>query len=133
MAWKTWHIQKDTPPEEQTLKEFVIVPFNYQIDLESGELTWIQRMIRISWRHWCTCIWLTDCCDIWSFSVNIVMTLLILLGSDLAERLEHDASFSMMEGHVSEKTLAAIKDMGFTQLMPIQKQTIPSLLLGRLV
>lgn len=40
-------------------------------------------------------------------------------------------SFSSLAGQVSEKTLKAIAEMGFTDMMEIQHRSIPPLLEGR--
>lgn len=40
-------------------------------------------------------------------------------------------SFKSLEGHVSEPTLKAIEDMGFTEMTEIQARSIPPLLEGR--
>lgn len=42
-----------------------------------------------------------------------------------------DKSFDSLKGHVCEKTLQGIQDMGFTQMTDIQAKTIPPLLEGR--
>ena len=42
-----------------------------------------------------------------------------------------DKSFASLKGHVCDKTLNGIADMGFTHMTDIQAQTIPTLLEGR--
>jgi len=42
-----------------------------------------------------------------------------------------DKSFASLKGHVCDKTLNGITDMGFTHMTDIQAQTIPTLLEGR--
>ena len=42
-----------------------------------------------------------------------------------------DKSFASLKGHVCEKTLNGISDMGFTHMTDIQAKSIPSLLEGR--
>lgn len=42
-----------------------------------------------------------------------------------------DQKFSTLEGKVSEPTLMAVKEMGFTTMMEIQAKAIPPLLEGR--
>lgn len=54
-----------------------------------------------------------------------------LPGSSCALQVENDNSFSSLEGHVSEKTLKGVADMGFTKMTEIQAKSIPALLEGR--
>ncbi|XP_014283069.1 uncharacterized protein [Halyomorpha halys] len=54
-----------------------------------------------------------------------------LPGSQLGFEILSDARFSALEGKVSEETLKAIEDMGFTQMTEIQAKAIPPLLEGR--
>lgn len=49
-----------------------------------------------------------------------------ILGPD-----DTDMSFESLAGKVSDKTLRAIKDMGFTQMMEIQHKSIGTLLEGQ--
>ena len=42
-----------------------------------------------------------------------------------------DKSFASLKGHVCDKTLNGIADMGFTHMTDIQAKTIPTLLEGR--
>ena len=42
-----------------------------------------------------------------------------------------DKSFESLKGHVCEKTLNGINDMGFTHMTDIQAKCIPTLLEGR--
>ena len=57
--------------------------------------------------------------------------------SSLEEMLEatetEDKSFTSLEGVVSEKTLNAVADMGFTDMMEIQHKSIRPLLEGKYV
>ncbi|CAH1391189.1 unnamed protein product [Nezara viridula] len=54
-----------------------------------------------------------------------------LPGSQLGLEILSNASFSALKGKVSEETLKAIEDMGFTQMTEIQAKAIPPLLEGR--
>ena len=54
-----------------------------------------------------------------------------LLPSTLASVGEADRSFSSLVDGVSDKTLKAIKEMGFTDMMEIQYRCIRPLLEGR--
>ncbi|ESO07707.1 hypothetical protein HELRODRAFT_170245 [Helobdella robusta] len=51
--------------------------------------------------------------------------------NDLAVKILKDKSFNVLEGHISDECLKAIKGMGFKEMTPIQAQCIPSLLEGR--
>ena len=48
------------------------------------------------------------------------------MGSDSSDR-----NFSSLSGSVSDKTLKAIYEMGFTEMMEIQSKSIRPLLQGR--
>jgi len=52
-------------------------------------------------------------------------------GSSVALMVSNDPSFSSLKGFVSDKTLHAIQDMGFTKMTEIQARSIPPLLEGR--
>ena len=52
-------------------------------------------------------------------------------GSEVAIRVASDTSFKSLESAVSESTLKAVADMGFTHMTEIQAKTIPPLLEGR--
>jgi len=56
---------------------------------------------------------------------------LVVPGSEVAMRVLADTSFRSLEGAVSETTLKAVSDMGFTHMTEIQARTIPPLLEGR--
>ena len=47
--------------------------------------------------------------------------------------ISDDTSFDTLKEFVSEKTLKAVSDMGFTNMTEIQHKSIPPLLNGRLV
>ena len=51
--------------------------------------------------------------------------------SPTAPVTEEDKLFSTLSDVVSEKTLAAIREMGFSHMMEIQYQSIRPLLLGK--
>ena len=52
---------------------------------------------------------------------------------ELIEAEKEDRKFTSLEGAVSEKTLNAVADMGFTDMMEIQYKSIRPLLEGKYV
>ncbi|KAJ8674861.1 hypothetical protein QAD02_010647 [Eretmocerus hayati] len=54
-----------------------------------------------------------------------------LPGSSMGLEIKKNKSFSVLDGKVSENTLKAIADMGFTDMTEIQAMSIPPLLEGR--
>lgn len=52
-------------------------------------------------------------------------------GSETGLAVSSDSAFTSLEGKVSENTLKAIVDMGFTKMTEIQAKSIPPLLEGR--
>ena len=48
-----------------------------------------------------------------------------------ASTILSDSSFKGLESKVSDKTLKAIEDMGFTNMTEIQHKSVPHLLEGR--
>ena len=73
-------------------------------------------------------------CDraVWPPCSSDVPPLLVAVpGSGAGLSILSDNSFKSLAGQVSEQTLRAVADMGFTHMTEIQAKTIPHLLEGR--
>jgi ATP-dependent RNA helicase DDX18/HAS1 len=49
----------------------------------------------------------------------------------LADRLLTDTSFDVLKGYISESSMKAIKEMGFSEMTEIQAKCIDHLLVGK--
>lgn len=64
-----------------------------------------------------------------SFFISLMFRLVSLVSVVTSGPID-DRSFSSLEEHISENTMKAIKDMGFTNMTEIQAKSIPHLLKG---